>query len=68
MTKAMNKLIPKVQSNHAAPILEKVNEEKEFFFLVDGFSYKVGNHINAVPSRKRAAQDIIAVAANRCFG
>ncbi len=68
MSKAIAKDIPKAQSKNAALILKTEFDEKEFFFLNDGFSYKVGNHINAVPSSIIAVVAIIAVDVNRCFG
>jgi len=64
---AIPKETPTPQSIHAAPILDKIIDEDGFFSFNFGFSYNVGNHINAIPSSNKADVDIIAVDVNLCF-
>lgn len=64
---AILKMMPTPPSIHAAPILERTIDESGFFCFNVGFSYNVGNHINATQSSIKAAADIMAVDVNRCF-
>ncbi len=64
---AIPKETPTPQTIHPASILEKRIDEDEFFCFNFGFSYNVGNHINAIPSSNKAVEHIIDVVVNLFF-